>query len=191
MKRFKLWLITKFAMFAAKYIYRPLSLLYRKLFEQKYKTLPQTLPWTEEQVLNFFKLCIWTEDPAYGMLDVISKPEKLYETRKGDCDEFAVFAGAVMKVKHKFMVSVIWYDPDSDKFTKIRGHNILVYWKDGAWYHISNWGKFGPFKTIFKQDKGNPNNKPLIYSLPDSNSIPLVCSLRSPTTLKHILTMEM
>jgi len=129
---------------AARFIYGPFSRLCRWLFERKYKTLPTDTPWVTYQVLNFFESCTWKEDACGGVIDIISKPERFYETKTGDCDEYAAFASKVL-LWNSCIVSVTWFDPKARWFKKFAGHNVCVYHCKKKWWHVSNWGKFGPF----------------------------------------------
>jgi len=152
---------------AARFIYGPFSRLYRWLFERKYKTLPIDTPWVTSQVLKFFKECTWKADACGGVIDVISKPERFYETKTGDCDEYAAFAHRVLSWSSAIL-SVTWFDPKAKLFKKFTGHNVCVYHYKGKWYHISNWGKFGPFDR--PRDVWN--------SIPPKDTIPCAYGLR-------------
>jgi hypothetical protein len=129
---------------AARFLYGSFSRLYRWIFERKYMNLPQNTPWTSKQILEFFKDCTWKADACGGVIDVISKPEKFYETKIGDCDEFAAFASKTIFWR-SFILSVTWFDPKAKWFGKFKGHNVCIYCYKRKWYHIGSWGKFGPF----------------------------------------------
>lgn len=137
-----LWKVISYS--AARWIYGPFSRILRFLFERKYEDLPTDLPWTVSKVLAFFKTCTWKSDPAGGVIDYISKPEKFLVTQTGDCDEYACFAANVIPW-HSFILSVTFYNPKAKGFKKFQGHNVCVYFFNKKWYHIGNWGKFGPF----------------------------------------------
>jgi hypothetical protein len=130
---------------AARLIYGPISRAYRFIFEHKYKTMPIDIPWLTKRVLIFFKECTWKQDACGGVLDVISKPERFYETKTGDCDEYAAFASKVLPW-HSFILSVTWFDPEAKWFKKFKGHNVCIYFYKRNWWYISNGGLFGPFK---------------------------------------------
>ena len=161
---------------AQRFIYGWWSRMWRYLRERGYKKLPNNRPWDEIKVLHFFKSCKWVKDPWY-YIDVISTPAKFYETKTGDCDEFAVFAGYVMNDKVRYLLSVNWYNPDKGKTFK--GHNILVYMKDKSWYHIGNAGWFGPYKNQFDLMRN------LVEHI-DPNGIPCAYSWRNTFTLKYV-----
>ena len=122
---------------AARFLYGPFSRLCRWLFESKYKTLPTDMPWVASKVLDFFKKCQWVADAAGGVIDIISKPERFFETKKGDCDEFAAFASKVLSYR-SFILSVTWLNPKNKWFKKFKGHNVCVYFYQNKWWHISN-----------------------------------------------------
>jgi hypothetical protein len=152
---------------AARFVYGPISRLYRWLFESKFTTLPTDTPWTIDKLLSFFVDCIWVADAMGGVIDVISKPEKFYLTRMGDCDEYAAFASEVLPWEGGIL-SVTWLDPKAKWFKKFKGHNVCVYFSDRKWWHVSNWGHFGPFKR--PRDVWN--------SIPPEGTIPCAYSIR-------------
>ncbi len=151
---------------AARFIYGPFSRLWRWLFERKYKTLPIDTPWVTSQILRFFSDCTWVADAWGGVLDIISKPEKFFETKEGDCDEFAAFASKVLSWESSIL-SVTWLDTQAKWFKKFKGHNVCLYYYKDKYWHISNWGKFGPFKSPSDAWNSVPPNKtiPCAYSL--------------------------
>jgi hypothetical protein len=150
-----------------RFLYGPFSRLCRWLFERKYKSLPMDVPWTTDKVLGFFKKCTWKEDKLSGFLDIISKPERFFETKTGDCDEYAAFASKVLPFPSSIL-SVIWFNPKASGRRKFAGHNVCVYFYQNKWWHISNWGKFGPFDR--PRDVWN--------SISPKDSIPCVYSVR-------------
>ena len=152
---------------AARFIYGPFSRLCRWLFERKYKTPPTDIPWTTTKVLGFFEECTWKSDKLGGLIDIISKPERFFERKTGDCDEYAVFASRVLPYV-SFILSVTWFNPKASWFKKYSGHNVCVYFYENKWWHISNWGKFGPFDR--PRDVWN--------SIPPKDSIPCAYSVR-------------
>ena len=171
-----LWLYRWACYLASRFLYGPWSKLYRWFFERKYKKLPEDTPWTSLQVLDFFRECTWTKDKWYMLFDMISKPEKFYETKEGDCDEFACFAGAVME-EPRYILSVNWYDPRKGMKT-FGGHNVLIYFKVASgWRHISNWGIHGPYKKFYN----------MIYKIPPKNTIPCAYAVREADTLRWIV----
>ena len=132
----------------SRFFYGPWSRFLRWLLEQKYTQLPLLLPWKTTDLLDFFKQCEWVPDRWWQLLDQISKPEKFYETQRGDCDEYAVFAGAVMSDKNCILLSVQWYNPKGEGFfKKFSGHNVCVWREANGYWHIGNWGIMGPFAT--------------------------------------------
>jgi len=177
-KRFVTWLYTRASLVGMRYIYGPWSRFYRWAFERKYKKMPTDLPWNTDKLLEFFKECTWTKDKWYMGWDVMSKPQRFYETKHGDCDEFATFAATAMSGLVKWVLSVTWWVPGARK--KFHGHNVCLYpvmstTKDGkteiTWWHISNWGRIGPYDTIYK----------VIESIPKrfyNKAIPCAWSLR-------------
>lgn len=177
------WLYGWISLFAMRYIYGPWSRFWRNWFETRYTEMPvQAKPWTIQDILSFFRKCTWTKDKWYGGFDVISKPEKLWETHHGDCDEFAVFASEVLPRKRSFILSVVWYRPKAKK--KFGGHNICLYPKlktfydedskteksTMEWWHIGNWGNHGPYQSIYET----------IDSIPPKDAIGCAWSLRVP-----------
>jgi len=159
---------------AARFIYGPLSRLYRFFFEKKYNKLPKNLPWSVTQVMEFYKQCNLKSDALGGVLDIISKPERFYEEKTGDCDEFAIFGCRV--IRHaSYMASITWFDPKKPWFRKFNGHNVCIYPHVGGWYHIGNWGKFGPFNSL----------KDVCKSIPPKHAILGAYSIRH-LDLKHI-----
>ncbi len=170
------WLWRWAAYLASRFLYGPWSKLYRKLFERKYKEFPKDLPWSPAKVLDFFRECEWVADKWYMLWDAISKPEKFYSTKTGDCDEFAAMAGAVMEPP-KYLMSVNWYDPKKG-FKTFGGHNVLVYFrKDSGLWQISNWGLFGPYTKFYD----------MIYEIPPKDSIPCAYAVREVDDLNWIV----
>jgi len=170
LEKVTIWLYAKLGYLMMKYWYGPWSRFYRKLFERKYKELPKK--WTDKQILDFFKTCDWTKDKWYMLFDVISKPEKLYKKRKGDCDEYAAFAGEA-GLHNGWIVSVTWYAPHNKFFSRFKGHNVFIFPKDAKWWHIGNWGRYGPYRTFFDALHA-------IYKIGDRDAIPCAWSVRSP-----------
>jgi len=142
-------LLYKFLGFSAyvinRFIYGSWSRAYRFIFESRYKNLPNSRPWTTIELLSFYKSCTWTSDAIYGILDIMSKPEKFYKTHKGDCDEYAVFAANVLNPNSMVgVLSVQWYD------SCLRGHHVCVIKRNGLFYHIGNWGLWGAYANLDK-----------------------------------------
>ena len=160
---------------ASRFLYGPWSRLCRWLFERKYKKQPDDLPWPLTRVLAFFQGCKWCPDPWY-YLDAISKPEKFYETKQGDCDEFACFAGTVMEGPC-YIMSVTWYDSRKGEKT-FHGHNICVFQAaDKGWRHVSNWGFYTePHEELLD----------LAMSIPPEGTIPCSYAIRDVDTLKWL-----
>jgi hypothetical protein len=169
------WLWRWAAYLASKYLYGPWSKLYRKIFERKYKKLPEDTPWSALKVRIFFRKCTWVKDKWYMFWDAISKAEKFYETKRGDCDEFACFAGTVMKGPC-YIMSVNWYDSRKGEKT-FGGHNVLMYFGKGGMYHISNRGIRGPYKKFYN----------MIYEIPPKDSIPCAYAVREVDNLDWII----
>lgn len=161
--------------FMARVVYGLWSRMCRKLFERKYKKLPQDLPWTTAQVQKFFSQCTWKQDALGGVCDIISKPERFYETKTGDCDEYAIFACRVLPWE-SMILSVTYIDPKRKWFRKFRGHNVCLYSYKDKWYHLSNWGKSGPFDRP----------KDAWYDVVPDGCIPCAYSMRSPDKLKWV-----
>lgn len=176
-QRFLIWTYGWLAKFASKFLYRSVSRLWRWLFEKKYKQMPIGIPWTIDQILIFFKECKWVQDPWGGTIDVISKPEKFYQTKQGDCDEYAAFACTVLLWRSIFL-SVQWFDPKKKGFGKFQGHNVCVYFYGRKWWHIGNWGKRGPYETLLG----------LIKDVSPEGTILCNYSLRKADTLKVVAT---
>jgi hypothetical protein len=180
-KKLIVWLFGCISIFAMRYIYGPWSRFYRRVFEKKYTAMPAGLPWNSKKVMDFFRKCTWTKDKWYMGWDVMSKPERLFETHRGDCDEFATFAADTMSGGKRWILSVTWYNPTKGQKT-FAGHNVCIYprikmvhdEKLGRkrpimrWWHISNWGKIGPFKTIYET----------VDSIPPEGAIGCAWSLR-------------
>lgn len=75
------------------------SKIYRFLFEWRYKKY--SLPKISDNLLlklQYILLQItWTPDPWYMLFDVIPLPQKVWKTKKDDCDGFAILAAAILK----------------------------------------------------------------------------------------------
>jgi hypothetical protein len=169
-------LYTAIAFVGARCLYSPVSKVYRFLFERKYTKMPISLPWSPERVLQFFQGCTWKSDAAGGLIDVISKPEKFYETKTGDCDEYAIFACETLD-RINCMLSVVWFDPKAKGMKKFQGHNVCMYMDvDGLWHHIGNWGV----------SKGYEEHMDLIKDIVPAGCIPCVYSLRNSINLRWI-----
>lgn len=155
------------ALFAMRFLYGWWSRLYREYFEKQYISMPNDLPWTTSELLEFYKTCSWVPDTWRMAGDAVSKPEKFYTTRKGDCDEYAAFAADVLLYKAKWILSVVWWDSKPDAKT-IKGHNVLIYIDSWRWWHIGNWGQQGPFKTF----------REALISIPGEGTYPIAWSMR-------------
>jgi len=178
--RMMLRLAAFFSFFGMKYIYSGWSKLWRFLLDGKYKNVAITpsVQWKPAEVLAFFtKECKWVKDPWY-YVDVISRPQRFWVKKQGDCDEYACFAGTVMNKYNGCILSVNWYNPQS-KDKKFGGHNVYVFKDGNAMWHIGNWGLFGPYTkgtwdTVARS----------IVTNADSGAIMLAYSVRDPQTLK-------
>jgi len=169
------WTYKWFCYISGRFLYGPWSRFYRWAFERKYKLMPTDLPWDTDQILEFFEKCTWTKDKFYMLWDTISKPERFYKTKKGDCDEYAAFACAVMN-KTNFILSVNWYDPRKDHKT-FNGHNVCVYYTvRKGWQDISNWGAS---LTFYK------NLTDLALSIIPEGCTPSCWISRIPSSLKY------
>ena len=160
------WLFGHLSLFAMRFIYGPWSRFYRWAFERKYNELPKDFPWTTKKIMDFFRKCTWTKDKWYMGWDVMSKPQRLFMTKRGDCDEFATFASEALSGDTKWVLSVTWYHPGGKK--KFAGHNVCIYLHRWRWWHMSNWGKIGPYKYMYD----------LIDSIPPEGAIGCAWSLR-------------
>ncbi|RLF67875.1 MAG: hypothetical protein DRN26_01065 [Thermoplasmata archaeon] len=169
------WIWKWITFFCIKFIYKPFSLLIRKLFEKSYTSLPEDIPWTTTKLLKFFQTCRWKQDPLGGAIDHISKPEKFYQTKTGDCDEFAAFACRVLPWK-SFILSVTWYEKKGSFLRRFKGHNVCLYFYKGRWWHIGNWGKRGPFSRLFEA----------VYDIVPQDAAPGSFGTRDPSTLTVI-----
>lgn len=144
--RIKLAFIKFFLCFWLKYCYRRFSLINQRVREKKYKECPQKESWLVSTVLNFYKSCEWVSDPLGGKWDYVSKPEKFYMTREGDCDDWAHFA-VTMLIKDAHSLSISWKEQSG----KYNGHVVCVHKDtDGKFWHMGNWGLCGPFDNLDK-----------------------------------------
>jgi hypothetical protein len=170
------WLYSHVTYLAGRYLYGFWSRLYRRLFERKYTQLPDDRPWTAAKTFEFFCKCTWVKDKWYMFWDAISKPAKFYETKQGDCDEFAAFAGYVMNDKVRWILSVTWYVPGKGK--SFFGHNVLVYYdkEDGSWWYIDQGGYRGPFRLQIE----------LIASIIPRKAIPCAYTWRNVRSLDYV-----
>jgi len=176
------WFWTRISLFSLRYIYRTCSRVWRFLFERKYKEMPKNLPWDVRQVLEFFATCKWKRDPLWGTLDVISKPEKFYATKTGDCDEWAAFAANVLPYENMWLLSVTWYEPKTDKHKRaFTGHNVCLYYNNLKWYHIGNWGLYGPYKYFHET----------LRSIPPSWAVPCAFGVRDGKSLKVVISGQL
>ena len=142
----------------------------RLILERKYKAdLPKGL--SAKELNNFFRGCKWTPDPWGQLLDYISKPEKFYITKKGDCDDWACFAANVICYP-AFILTVNWYNPGGEKFIdRFAGHNVCLFFVGLRWWHAGNWGIRGPFESL----------KMVIKDIIPDGSIPVLAAVRTPS----------
>jgi len=145
------------------------SKFYRNTFQRKYnkKNSPLILKRniSTESDENYFKRVYesvkgidWKKDDWKQMWDVISTPHfmqtqinrlsdnKLQEEKSCDCDDYSVyFANIISKKFSPQLLTVTYKEPDAFVFG---GHVVcLVKDSNDEYYHISNWGIYGGFKT--------------------------------------------
>lgn len=162
--KIRFWVASMFLYIWNRWFHRMFSLLSRRLREKQYNDMPEKESWLPQHVLQFFASCKWVSDPLKGKWDYISKPEKFYMTREGDCDDYACFA-TTMLVRPSQIFSVSWMNPDGS----MTGHAVCLY-KDnqGAYTHIGNWGMRCPFYSL----------EQVVASIVPKGSFPMIYSIR-------------
>jgi hypothetical protein len=116
-----------------------------------------------KEVMSFFH---WKKDGFKELFDVVSTWKWAeYKLRTNsqdapfDCDDFANYACHLLRIKgtasEPLILSVIYRV--KDKFFP-QGHAVCLIERGGLYYHIGNWGVWGPFKTkddVIKSICGN------------------------------------
>lgn len=112
--------------------------------ERQYPSLPEESCWLPTHVLGFFKDCKWSSDPWNGVYDYVSRPEKFFLTKSGDCDDYALFA-CTMLIRPSNFLTVSWMEENGT----LNGHAVCVYQdSENKWWHLGNWGLRGPFNSL-------------------------------------------
>ena len=122
--------------------------LYRFLFQAKWRAPSYKLPErTPAELQIFFRRCAWRPDNWKQAMDMIDWPAKFYDTKRGDCDEFAFFALWTLAdtgITEVHMLTLIIRPLK-------RSHAVCVYKQQDLWWHIGNWFKGepqGPYQTL-------------------------------------------
>lgn len=134
-------------------IYLWWSKRYRRIYQAGYTLLPGTN--TLDAVVAKIKLLKWTKDGARELWDAVGSPKWVQycvdQIKAGhgqpegslDCDEFAVYASALLPTGYDpIVLNVVWADKG------MLGHHVCMYrLDDGKYYHLGNWGNMGPFES--------------------------------------------
>lgn len=144
------------------------SQFYRKLVQFKYKKkypLVAKRKVSNESDYEYFlrtqntcSYLSWKKDNWSQLWDVISLPQFVQcqvnrlnqglpqEDKPLDCDDFSVYFANIISDKYNPKLLTVTYKT-KDKF-KFGGHVVcLVTDRDGNYYHLSNWGLYGPYKS--------------------------------------------
>jgi len=130
----------------------------RVLFEFRWRgEAPQEFD--AEKIQGLLDTCTWRPDPWWHLGDMISYPRKFLETKRGDCDEFAVAAlsmgrhGIKYKSQHYFRLGLLTVNYRKDRPWILGGHNVALFRSDRpdgsrVYIHLSNWGIRGPYASL-------------------------------------------
>jgi len=131
------------------------SRLLRRMFERD-RRLPVVPVRTVHELSERLSTLVWSSDPIGGLVDWIASPEHIqwritHGRSFGDCDEFASYAAAQLRLMGRHNVHVMnvcWLDANG----RFHGHNVAVWLTHGVgWRHIGNWwhGRaVGPFMAL-------------------------------------------
>ena len=144
------------------------SKFYRKFFQKKYKNtkLVRKNNSPKETEVEFFNRVSkvtdgleWKKDDWTQLWDVISSPQFVQaqinrveeglkqENKPLDCDDFSVYFANIIAEKFRSKLLAVAYKEKSK--LKFGGHAVcLVQDSDYQYYHLSNWGLYGPFNTV-------------------------------------------
>ncbi len=78
-----------------------------------------------------------------GDLDFAKHPLIFARDKRGDCDDFSLFALWALRIKFPEAESYL-----ATCFHDNEGHAVCIVMYGGNYYHISNWGFYGGFNTL-------------------------------------------
>ena len=119
------------------------SRLWRAILDRKYKNVSIPSNWSP---LFLSRWLHYVEYRADGAINYSQTPQRTWFTRKGNCNDSATLAAAVIDPTYNpKLLSVQWFGPLGIK--DIHGHMVCILEKDNKLYHIGNWGLWGPYDT--------------------------------------------
>ncbi len=79
----------------------PWSRFRRNFFESRYSGTVLPLATSLQEIKGHIGELEWTRDGLLHLFDAVSRPERVWTTKKDDCDGFAVLAAALLKKWNK------------------------------------------------------------------------------------------
>ena len=157
--------MSKFKLALARFFY-PVALfwwpfwsgIYRFLYHRKYKDTTLEICSTPQKASERMSQLTWTADDSRALWDSIGSPRwvqhclnEIDRTGKQpvgplDCDDFSVWAAHCVHTKYDPRIFIFsWLGKDG----KLHGHAMCwVRNKDGRFFHIGNWGLYGPYSNL-------------------------------------------
>jgi len=138
---------------------------YRVLFERKYKYVAMPQVKNLADVAGILRQVIWTQDSWNKLFDSISYPGKVYETKKDDCDGFAILAIELLK---QLQIRGYMYTYIPKQWQK--SHTICVFRYGGFVCCFNNFYLVKTDASTFKRFRDQYFSEPtIVWDLRDEN----------------------
>jgi len=134
------------------------SKIYRRLYHRKYKDVILDICQSPQQAMEEMQKLKWAPDNSRALWDAIGDArwvqhcintvDQTGKQPKGslDCDEFAVWAAQCTHPRFDPKIFIYSWITRSGK---LKGHAMCwVRTKDGRFFHIGNWGQYGPYRNL-------------------------------------------
>jgi hypothetical protein len=131
--------------------------MYRLIYHRKYRNVILAKDLSPDVIRKQIIKLTWQKDTYKELWDAVGSPRwvqfALNEIEAGrkqpkgalDCDEFSVWSSAVMiKTLFPSVLNVFYIDNKG----KYRGHHVSLFDMLCKYYHIGNWGQFGPYESL-------------------------------------------
>jgi len=141
------------------------SKIHRFFFERKYKYVAMPQVKNLGDIASVLRQVTWTQDSWNKLFDSVSYPGRVYQTKKDDCDGFAILAIELLK---QLQVRGYMYTYVPEKWTK--AHTICVFRYNGFVCTFNNFYLVRTDATTFKRFREQYFREPcVVWDLRDED----------------------